>query len=367
MSDKKEFSPDIKKPTSRLSKEIKIWGGILLVCVAVVGLTVLIKTSKPNVAELEQHRFMQNAGLPDGFFASPEMEEPEPAPSPLPIKIEEKPAPQPTPPKPKPITASDLFHAGQEPQVDPRLQKISMLNAKRRGAVAVMVADQSTPKGVEVEYINSQERWKESQTKASYPVNMERVVTVDRFIPAILVNEINSELGGKVVAVVEKNVYGAHGRKVLIPAGSKAIGMYKPLDKVGQERLSIHWPRIITPEGINIHTGNADMTDAMGRSGVTGDVDRRYVERYGMSFLVSMLTAATAYSVPVRDQNQQLVVESFGRETGSLSKAILDEHLDIKPRVTIPAGSRIMITASKDIWFKPPEKKQIAVQALEDL
>ena len=72
-----------------------------------------------------------------------------------------------------------------------------------------------------------------NRPKASYPVDMSRVVTVDKYMPAILQNEINSELGGKVVAQVEENVFGGHGRNILIPAGGKAIGRYKPLTKVG--------------------------------------------------------------------------------------------------------------------------------------
>jgi type IV secretory pathway VirB10-like protein len=213
---------------------------------------------------------------------------------------------------------------------------------------------------------NTDEKWKEQREPASFPVDMSRVVTVDKYMPAILQNEINSELGGKVVAQVEENVFGGHGRNILIPAGSKAIGRYKPLTKVGQERLEIVWVRIITPDGINIHTGNAEMTDAMGRAGLTGKVDRRYGERYGMSLLVSMVTAATTYSIPVQNTNEQVVVESFGKEQGSLAKAILEEHLDIKPRVTVPAGSRILITAARDIWFKMPEKNQVNVVPLED-
>ena len=130
--------------------------------------------------------------------------------------------------------------------------------------------------------------------------------------------------------------------------------------------LCIVWVRIITPDGINIHTGNAEMTDAMGRSGITGEVDRRYGERYGMSLLVSLVTAATTYSIPVQNTNEQVVVESFGKEQSSLAKAILEEHLDIKPRVTVPAGSRILISASRDVWFKKPQKNHISVVPLEE-
>lgn len=359
-------TPNVKRPGIRWKQELAIWGGIILFVAAVITV-IYVFTKNKGSNDQENTVLVKQSGMDPEFLKvqAQAATEPEPESEPK-IEPEDK-AVQVIPPSPEKPTADDLFRIQRTSAVDYAAQKAARINNQRRGSVGVRVASKQSEYQAEVHYINSQEKWKEPQIKASFPVDMERVITVDRFIPAILVNEVNSELGGKVVAVIEKNVYGAHGRKVLIPAGSKAIGYYKPLDKVGQERLSIRWPRIITPEGINIHTGNGDMTDAMGRSGITGEVDRRYTERYGMSLLVSMVTAATAYSVPVRDQNQQIVVESFGRESSSLSRAILDEHLDIKPRVSIPAGSRIMITASKDIWFKPPKKKEVVVKALEDM
>ncbi len=67
------------------------------------------------------------------------------------------------------------------------------------------------------EWTNTQETFEdEEQTTASFPTDLSRVVTANRFIPALLVNAINSELAGKVVATVEENVYGAHNRFVLL-------------------------------------------------------------------------------------------------------------------------------------------------------
>ena len=60
------------------------------------------------------------------------------------------------------------------------------------------------------------------------------------------------------------------------------------------------------------------------------------------------------YSIPVKTQAEAIVIEQFGNENAQLSKAILDEHLEIKPRVNIPAGARILISPNRDIWFKPP-------------
>lgn len=218
-------------------------------------------------------------------------------------------------------------------------------------------------KEYEIKYIKEQKDWTPPEQKiiASYPTNLERVFTVDRVIPALLYRQLDSEIGGEVTAQVEENVYSAHGRNVLISAGSKCIGSYKPVGQVGSERIAIAWHRIITPEGININIGNGEMQDAVGQTGITGNVNRRYTEKYGLSLLVSLVTAATTYAIPVENANQQVTVEAVGSESSSIAKTILDDHLQMKPIITVPAGARIYITARTDVWFKEPKQKIVEV------
>jgi len=271
-------------------------------------------------------------------------------------------------PKPK-LVVKHRHEPTHEELVAARQQAlIDAFNAKRRGAAQIRVS-QADDSGQGVEWINSTAKWeKEKRDEASYPMrDRDRIITEAVLIPAILREEINSELGGKVVAQVEQNVYGESGRKILIPAGSKAIGRYLPLKKAGDTRINIIWHRIITPEGINIHTADAEMADAMGRAGVTGQVDNHYFERFGIALLVSTLTAVTTYNVPVDNQGQAVVIQSYGQGATSLAQSILNDHINIKPTVTIPAGSRIMISPQRDIWFPKPKKKETSIFSLEDL
>lgn len=356
--------PKFKNPFSGLGSNPKmIWAGVAVLTATIGGIA--IKKYMDSSDDPKKRRTFAESKIDSDFFAMDDeaetvIEEKEHKPVKRTGKRKAKPKPKPK--KPKRPTASELFEIERRTAVKERRNaRIAAINSARYGQASILIAKKKAP-GTRTEYIKSQEKWNEPQIKPSLPVKLDRVFTVDRFIPAILINEIDSELGGKVTAVVEKNVYSAHGRNILIPAGTKAIGMYKPLTKVGEERLRIIWPRFITPDGINIHTGDAEMTDAMGRIGITGDVDRRYFERYGMALMVSILTAATTYSIPVENANQQLVVESFGKEVGGLSKAILEEHLAIKPKVKIPAGSRINLTASKDIWFKKVGEREVVME-----
>ncbi|WP_022669444.1 TrbI/VirB10 family protein [Desulfospira joergensenii] len=355
---------DIKKPGMNWKKEAFFFVGLVLIVGAVGGFFVYSKKNSKVQEEQRQQIFVAQEIDPD-FFKT--QDPPPPPPPPPKEKIVEKivfkdVTPKPVPkPKPKPAPkpkAKDLFPVRPMVVVDDRREKA--INNRRRAAVAINVKSTKAKitSDIKTEVTG---KWKEPKTDASLPIDMSRVLTADRFISAIIVPEINSELAGKVVAQIEQHVYSAHGRNILIPAGTKAIGRYKPLKKVGDERLSIIWSRMITPSGINIHVGDAEMADSMGRAGITGEVDRRYLERYGMSLLVSLFTAATTYSMPVKNENQQIVIESFGKEQSSLAKTILEEHIEIKPKVTIPVGSRILISPSKDIWFKQLKPNEVIV------
>ncbi len=269
-------------------------------------------------------------------------------------------------------TVTSLFGATtlSKDESDYRLREI--MNESRRGSGSTFSSDDGLSKFIK-NAESKDDNWKKyglAEDFASYPVDMARVITADRNLRCILIEEISSELEGKITCLVEENVYGAHGRLVLIPAGSKAIGYYKPLNKTGDSRLFSGWTRIITPAGINInlsgdstHDG-ARLADAMGRSGMTGEVDNKYFEKYGLAFMIATLNSLAASQIVSSDANQQIVIQNYGRELSQLSNTILNENINIKPVVRIPAGSRILISPLVDIWFQPPAENKIETKLI---
>jgi len=348
-------APIIKDPTSKVPTIIVSVFVLLAVAAIFISAAMQDNNGAEEVAEIDVH-------YPQDFFSFPqqevEPEEPEELPELPPI-----PAPPPVPdppevivakPEPKPLPPSDMLFK----QVTISNEALQ-INAARRGSVKAIhrmrtgEINSSGTRGI------PDGTWNEAQTEASLPRDLSRVIAVDKMIPAVLVNSIRSELGGKVIAKIETNIYGGSGRLVLIPAGSSAVGYYQPLKKAGDTRIAIIWSRIITPDGINIHTGNAELADEMGRAGITGDVDNRYWEKYGMALLVSTLQAATAYALPVDSRNQQVVIQNYGSGISTMSEKILDQNISLKPIVTAPAGKRITINPMKDIYFPTVEKGSI--------
>jgi len=378
-------TPDLQ-PTSVLKPIAYAVGGIVTLFSVAVGIVYVVSDTELSDSNDEDSIFQR--GLPSDFFWSEEVapttNDKDGVPVHLqvedePVKIvEKKKVKKKSPPKKtkkktvKKESVASLFGATilSKDESDYRLREI--MNESRRGSGSTFSSDDGSSKFIK-QAESKDVNWKKygiAEDFASYPVDMTRVITADRNLRCILIEEISSELEGKITCIVEENVYGSHGRLVLIPAGSKAIGYYKPLSKTGDSRLFSGWNRIITPAGININLSGDDthdgarLADAMGRSGMTGEVDNKYFEKYGLAFMVATLNSLAASQIVASDANQQIVIQNYGRELSQLSNAILNENINIKPVVRIPAGSRILISPLVDIWFQPPAENKIETKLI---
>nr|AKN36611.1 Inner membrane protein forms channel for type IVsecretion of T-DNA complex (VirB10) [Vibrio splendidus]AKN40556.1 Inner membrane protein of type IV secretion of T-DNA complex, TonB-like, VirB10 [Enterovibrio norvegicus] len=200
---------------------------------------------------------------------------------------------------------------------------------------------------------------------STYPVDLTRTITADRYIDCAVKEQINSQLEGRVVCQVVNDVYGAHGRKILIPAGSTAIGQHTTLKKVGDERFNVVWQRIIRAgDGVHIKLTEAYSSDRIGSSGVGGIVDNRMFEKYGGAVLTSSISAIAQISIPVKSGSiTNSVIQSYGTDLGQVTAALINEGINIKPFSILPAGTIIKITPTTDIWLKHFDKKNGAVFA----
>lgn len=383
MASPSQVTPDVPRPKGKIPEWV--WWVLVAVAAGAGVATVIYLKKHATPPEPKKQTIVTSSEIPDDFFLQPS-HTPEQAKAEAEAKAkeaekakekaaaEEKAKAQAsaklkeTPPQK--VAARELFKTAEQgagtaaPVVyQPPSDPAALFNEQRRNGGLSRVANAGRLHDAK-EFVSRQEDYKdEEKTLTSFPVDLSRTITVNKNIPALLVNAINSEVEGKVVATVEENVYCSHGRNVCIPAGSQAVGRFRSLKKPGDERIEIIWARIITPDGINIHLGNAELADAMGRSGITGDVDNRFMERYGLALMVSTLSAATSMSVPVTSPSQAVIIQTYGNNISSLSNQILEKNINLKPKVSIPAGARILISPLKDIWFPKPEEGEKTIQA----
>lgn len=192
-----------------------------------------------------------------------------------------------------------------------------------------------------------------------------------KMIEAVLETPINTDLPGLLRAIVSNNVYSEQGRNILLPKGSRIIGNYESSVERGQKRVYIIWGRVIRPDGIDI-TIDSPGTDQLGRAGVEGLVDNKYLEIFGSSILVSAITTTAAIlGEQLSDSdgisqtentdgssNTSGTVSDFAiadavTEVGDIGSELVDELMSSEPTITVNQGTRIKVFVNKDLVFPP--------------
>ena len=180
-------------------------------------------------------------------------------------------------------------------------------------------------------------------------------------IPAILQQGINSDLPGEVKALVRSNVYDtATGKYLLIPQGSRLVGVYDSQIAYGQSRLQVIWSRIIYPDGSSINLDGMIGQDIQGMAGFHDKVDNHYKRLVGFALLTSVFTAGIELS---QRQNTSLLStptvgqtasSAVGQQLGELGTEVTRKNLSIQPTVKIPIGYRFNVRVNRDILFETP-------------
>jgi type IV secretion system protein VirB10 len=162
---------------------------------------------------------------------------------------------------------------------------------------------------------------------------------------------IDSTLPGLVTGVLASDTYGADGQVVLLERGTRLLGEVSGSVTRGQQRLRVIWQEARTPTGVVIALESPG-TDALGRAGVTGEVDRHFGERFGAAMLVSVLDGAVQAAVAAqRDGNGNAVVVS---PSGSqdIATEVLKDTIAIPPTIRVAPGERLQVLVAKDVDFR---------------
>ena len=163
-------------------------------------------------------------------------------------------------------------------------------------------------------------------------------------IPCILQTAMDTSTPGYVSCVIPTDVYSENGGVVLLEKGAKVLGEYRSGLKQGQNRLFVLWTRAVTPNGVAIDLASP-ASDALGRGGFDGDLDRHFWERFGAALLLSV----------VDDSATALAGRKSGAETVRLPSDAAG--MAVQNSANIPAtlrkaqGAEVAIFAAQDFDF----------------
>jgi type IV secretion system protein VirB10 len=169
------------------------------------------------------------------------------------------------------------------------------------------------------------------------------------FIDCTLETAIDSSLPGMTTCVTATDTFGADGSVVLLERGTKLVGETRGQVQQGAARLFVLWTEARTPTGVIVPLDSPG-TDTLGRSGVAGEVDRHFWQRFGAALLITTIDGAVQGVVQSGRQGSGTVVyNSAGAE--NLATEALRSTADLPPTVTVRNGERVQVLVARDVDF----------------
>ncbi len=177
-------------------------------------------------------------------------------------------------------------------------------------------------------------------------------------IPAALLTGIDSDLPGNIIATVTENVYDTvTGRILLIPQGSRLLGVYDSQVAYGQRRVLLVWTRLILPDGSSIVLDRLPGTDTEGYTGLEDRVDWHWNRLVAGAAVSTLLGAAAELAVPGQlGGTQSLLYASLQGLQGTVNQVgqeITRRNLNIQPTITIRPGYPVRVIVTKDLVLGP--------------
>jgi len=181
------------------------------------------------------------------------------------------------------------------------------------------------------------------------------VVQAGAVIPAALITGIRSDLPGQVTAQVTENVYDSpSGRFLLIPQGSKLVGVYDSQISFGQDRLLLVWTRLIMPNGRSIVLERQPGGDTQGFAGLEDEVDQHW-SRLAMAAALSTVLGVGA-ELGATNNDSAIVTALRRGSTDSLNQTgqqVVRRNLNIQPTITIRPGFPVRVIVNRDLVLAP--------------
>jgi type IV secretion system protein VirB10 len=169
------------------------------------------------------------------------------------------------------------------------------------------------------------------------------------FLDCTLETAIDSTLPGMTTCVLATDTFSADGSVVLLERGTKLVGETRGEVHQGAARVFVLWTEARTPTGVIVPLASPG-TDELGRSGLPGEVDRHFWERFGAAILVTVLEGAVQGAVQSQSNGNAVVVNPTG-SIGVMSE-ILRSTIDIPPTVRKASGDRIQVFVARDLDFR---------------
>jgi type IV secretion system protein VirB10 len=189
-----------------------------------------------------------------------------------------------------------------------------------------------------------------SATRAQIFPTQRLLLPKGTFIDCTLETAIDSTLPGMTVCITAADTFGADGTVVLLERGTKLIGETRGGVQQGSARVFVVWTEARTPSGVVVRLDSPG-TDALGRSGLDGEVNRHFWQRFGAAVLVSAIDGVVQSEAQSSSRSGTVVLDPTTSQ--DVLTDILRGTVNIPPTIRVRNGTRIQVLVARDVDFRP--------------
>lgn len=149
---------------------------------------------------------------------------------------------------------------------------------------------------------------------------------------------------------VTRDVYSLDGLVKLIDKGAFVTGQMNGGLKNGQARVFVLWERVVNPDGTFVNLDSAG-TNSLGSSGVPGQVDSHFWDRFEGAVFISVLSDALQAGVAAAQNGNNIQFSNTQNNSQELASEALRATINIPPTLYDQQGDAISIYVVRDLDF----------------
>jgi type IV secretory pathway VirB10-like protein len=171
-------------------------------------------------------------------------------------------------------------------------------------------------------------------------------------IDTVLVNRLNGEFAGPLKVMVTNPIYSQDRQHLLIPEGTFILGDVQKVGGLGQKRLAVTFHRLLMPDGYSVDLDQFHGLDQAGATGLKDKVNNHYVEIFGASIALGVISGAaeaTSFNSGYNETGSEAYRQGIASSLAQSGSTVLDRFINIPPTITIREGHRIKVYITQDM------------------
>lgn len=272
----------------------------------------------------------------------------------------ESPTPSPSAPVPELEPTSDPVYVTTTPESEPEPEPEPDENELRRLRGDVMIFSGSKEGGMTAddrEEATSASPLNEKMTRATTPSvkaqsrkDLTYLLRKGTNIACTLNSKIVTTQQGFTRCYVNKDVYSANGRVLLIERGSEIIGEQTSSLLQGQTRVFVMWHAVETPTGVRIDI-DSPTAGKLGEAGAEAQIQTHFWKRFGGAIMLSMIDDVMGIASN-RIDNKEYQFNNTQDNVQGMAEEALRNTINIPPTGYVNQGTLLNIIVARDVDFK---------------